>query len=65
MWLIPIGWQPSLLILAEEVARVQLGRANGSSSTFDLTIDMRDGAVHEFAMLPREELGRLNEYLAN
>lgn len=36
---------------------MELARAGGTSSTFDVFVHRKDGRVEEFGMLPREETG--------
>lgn len=51
--------QPALFIPREEIKAMELARAGGTSSTFDVFVHRKDGRVEEFGMLPREETGPL------
>lgn len=51
--------QPALFIPLADIASMELARAGGTSSTFDVYVHTRDGGVREFAALPREEAGPL------
>ncbi|KAK3269735.1 hypothetical protein CYMTET_21844 [Cymbomonas tetramitiformis] len=55
--------RPALFLLATEVDYVDLGRANGASSTFDFRVVCKDGADYDFSMLARAAQGPLTEFL--
>eukprot|EP00238_Polyblepharides_amylifera_P002790 CAMPEP_0196582206 /NCGR_PEP_ID=MMETSP1081-20130531/38002_1 /TAXON_ID=36882 /ORGANISM="Pyramimonas amylifera, Strain CCMP720" /LENGTH=446 /DNA_ID=CAMNT_0041902705 /DNA_START=89 /DNA_END=1429 /DNA_ORIENTATION=- len=55
--------RPAMFICADDVTKLELGRANGTSATFDFTLHLSCGEVVEFGMLPREELASLTDFL--
>ncbi|KAL6778819.1 hypothetical protein ACKKBF_B04495 [Auxenochlorella protothecoides x Auxenochlorella symbiontica] len=56
---------PALFIPREEIKAMELARAGGTSSTFDVFVHRKDGRVEEFGMLPREETGPFESYMMN
>ena len=48
--------QPQLFIPLADVRSVEVARATGVSSTFDLYVYLIDGTAHEFTQLSRQEL---------
>ena len=58
--------RPALWLPWEDVADLQLQRADGGSGTFDLRVTPEggEGSPHEFANVSREELEEVQRYLA-
>ena len=48
--------QPALFLPHSGIRSLELMRAGGTSSTFDLVVHCRSGAVHEFGMISRSEV---------
>lgn len=48
--------QPALFIPHASIRSVELMRAGGASSTFDLVVHLRSGRQHEFGFIAREEV---------
>ena len=47
--------QPALYLPHSAIRSMELMRAGGTSSTFDLVVHLCGGGVQEFGMVPREE----------
>lgn len=62
--------RPALLVRHADISCVELGRANGVSSTFDLIITLnkqpgeKGGQMLEFGQIDRSDLGRIQSYIA-
>ncbi|KAK9807931.1 hypothetical protein WJX73_004210 [Symbiochloris irregularis] len=56
--------KPALYIPLSEVEAMELSRAGGVSSTFDLVVQMKAGNSQEFSNLPKAELGPVQQYIA-
>lgn len=48
--------QPQLFIPHSRIASIELMRAGGTSSTFDLVVHLSGGHTQEFGMLSRSEV---------
>lgn len=55
--------QPSVFIPTATIRSVELARANGASSTFDLYVHCSDGATHEFSNISRLEVGPIQAFI--
>ena len=51
--------QPPTFLPRAAIQSVELARAGGGSSTFDLYVHCRDGSTTEFSSIPRNEIGPL------
>lgn len=56
--------RPALFVPHASVARVEMIRANGVSSTFDVVLELQGGERLEFGQIDRAELGRVQSYMA-
>ena len=57
VWNSASAWvQPQLFIPLSDVRTVEVARATGGSSTFDLYVYLNDGTAHEFSQISRQEL---------
>ncbi|KAL4440362.1 hypothetical protein ABPG75_003363 [Micractinium tetrahymenae] len=54
---------PQLFIPHSRIASIELMRAGGTSSTFDLVVHLRGGHTQEFGMLSRSEVGGIEVYI--
>ncbi|KAK9808622.1 hypothetical protein WJX72_000695 [[Myrmecia] bisecta] len=57
--------RPPLFLPMADIQSVEFGRAGGGSSTFDFFVHGRDGKVQEFSNIPRAEVQRLMQYVAD
>ena len=64
---IPAGFcfleTPALFIPIGAIASVELARATGVSSTFDLYVHCKDGSTREFSQISRLEIGAIEGYI--
>ncbi|KAL4429037.1 hypothetical protein ABPG77_006076 [Micractinium sp. CCAP 211/92] len=54
---------PQLFIPHSAVASIELMRAGGTSSTFDLVVHLKGGHAQEFGMLSRSEVAGIEDYV--
>jgi hypothetical protein len=57
------GLQPATFIPKESIKSVELARANGTSSTFDLFVHCGDGLTIEFSNISRSEVPSIEAYI--
>jgi hypothetical protein len=57
------GLQPATFIPKESIKSVELARANGTSSTFDLFVHCGDGLTIEFSNISRSEVPSIEDYI--
>eukprot|EP00887_Chlorella_sp_A99_P002383 scaffold10.g2383.t1 len=55
--------EPAMFVPIKDIKSVELARANGTSSTFDLYVHLRDGSTVEFGMIERDEAQRVSAYI--
>ena len=55
--------QPATFIPKESIKSVELARANGTSSTFDLFVHCGDGLTIEFSNISRSEVPSIEAYI--
>ena len=54
---------PATFIPKEEIASVELARANGASSTFDVYCHLKNKSTVEFSQISRVEVGYVDAYI--
>lgn len=54
---------PASFIPKAAIASVELARANGASSTFDLYVHCKDGSIREFSQISRCEVPAIERYI--
>eukprot|EP00891_Asterochloris_glomerata_P008813 jgi/Astpho2/8813/fgenesh1_pg.00129_%23_14_t len=57
--------KPQLFIPLSDVRTVEVARATGGSSTFDLYVYLNDGTAHEFSQISRQELNGVMYYISS
>lgn len=57
--------QPATFIPKETIKSVELARANGTSSTFDLFVHCGNGLTIEFSNISRSEVPSIESYIRN
>lgn len=55
--------QPAMFIPLGDIRSVELARATGASSTFDMYVHCRDGTTTEFSNLSRNEIGAIEAWV--
>lgn len=49
----------------EEISSVNFARSGGSTRSFDFEVETKNGVVHNFSSIEKEEYGRLYDFISN
>lgn len=55
--------KPPIHIRFEEIASVNFARSGGSTRSFDFEIELKNGVVHTFSSIEKEEYGKLYDFI--
>ena len=57
--------KPPIHIRFEEISSVNFARSGGSTRSFDFEVETKNGVVHTFSSIEKEEYGRLYDFISN
>nr|CAG4644640.1 EOG090X02Z1 [Leptodora kindtii] len=57
--------KPPVHIRFEEISSVNFARSGGSTRSFDFEVETKNGVVHNFSSIEKEEYGRLYDFISN
>nr|CAG4640707.1 EOG090X02Z1 [Eulimnadia texana] len=57
--------KPPIHIRFEEITSVNFARSGGSTRSFDFEVETKNGVVHTFSSIEKEEYGRLYDFISN
>lgn len=57
--------KPPVHIRFEEISSVNFARSGGSTRSFDFEVETKNGVVHTFSSIEKDEYGRLYDFINN
>nr|CAG4638319.1 EOG090X02Z1 [Cyclestheria hislopi] len=57
--------KPPIHIRFEEISSVNFARSGGSTRSFDFEVETKNGVIHTFSSIEKEEYGRLYDFISN
>lgn len=55
--------KPPIHIRFEEISNVNFARGGGSTRSFDFEIELKNGVIHTFSSIEKEEYGNLYDFI--